>query len=276
MEIHKKPVKRSRLRLYIGKKYYTLLTYLKWYSGGTKYAKKIQHTRLPYTVFSHKTLLLRKLKNVDMKYQNNKIINLSLALKKINGLILNPGETFSFWKSVGKLTYGKGYVDGLVLNFDGTFSYGAGGGICQLSNMIYWISLHTPLTVTSRYRHSHDVFPDSGRSQPFGSGATVVYNYIDLQIFNGSDVTYQLALYIDEDMLAGEWRTTKPLPYKYEVYEKEHYISGTYWGGYIRNNKIYRKIYSCSNQLLDDEYVTENHAIMMYQPLIDNYTEGLL
>ena len=45
-----------------------------------------------------------------------------------------------------------------------------GGGLCQLSNLIYWMTLHTPLTITERYRHSYDVFPDSNRTQPFGSG----------------------------------------------------------------------------------------------------------
>ena len=45
-----------------------------------------------------------------------------------------------------------------------------GGGLCQLSNLIFWMTLHTPLTVTERYRHSHDVFPDANRTQPFGSG----------------------------------------------------------------------------------------------------------
>ena len=45
-----------------------------------------------------------------------------------------------------------------------------GGGLCQLSNLIYWMTLHTPLTITERYRHSYDVFPDSNRTQSFGSG----------------------------------------------------------------------------------------------------------
>ena len=69
----------------------------------------------------------------------------------------------------------------MVLHY-GSFQTGIGGGLCQLSNLIYWMTLHTPLTVTERYRHSFDVFPDSRRTQPFGSGATCSYNYLDLQI----------------------------------------------------------------------------------------------
>ncbi len=140
--------------------------------------------------------------------------------------------------------------------------------MCQLSNLIYWMALHTPLTVTERYRHSHDIFPDVNRTQPFGSGATCVYNYKDLQIYNGTGIEYQLVVFLTEDFLAGEWRTQVLLPYRYEVYEREHFITSTFWGGYIRNNTIFRRIYNIDNEFMDDEFVTENHAIMMYQPLL--------
>ena len=66
----------------------------------------------------------------------------------------------------------------------------------------------------------------------------------------------------------GEWRSTVPFNDKYEVYEREHWISSEYWGGYVRHNIIARKIYNKSNELIKDEYITENHAIMMYEPLL--------
>ena len=82
------------------------------------------------------------------------------------------------------LKAGKCLTGGMVLH-NGGFKPGVGGGLCQLSNLIYWMTLHTPLTVVERWRHSYDVFPDAERTQPFGSGATVAYNHIDLQIRNG-------------------------------------------------------------------------------------------
>ena len=45
-----------------------------------------------------------------------------------------------------------------------------GGGLCQLSNLIFWMTLHTPLTVVERYRHSHDVFPDATVPSPSAAG----------------------------------------------------------------------------------------------------------
>lgn len=263
-----KPIKRSKIRIFLGKGYYTFMRYLEWYFGDKKYAKVKQSEKLPYIVFTHKTPLLRKLKNVDMWLQYNKIKNLEIATKNINGLILKPGETFSYWKLIGKPTKSKGYVEGMQLSH-GKLYPEIGGGLCQLSNLIYWMSLHTPLTVTERYRHSYDIFPDVNRTQPFGSGATCVYNYRDLQIYNGTNETYQLTVYLTDDYLIGEWRALMSPTRKYEVYEKKHWITHEYWGGYMRHNMIYRKVFDMNDNIIGDEYVTENHAIMMYQPLLE-------
>ncbi|MEI3305467.1 MAG: VanW family protein [Dysosmobacter sp.] len=56
------------------------------------------------------------------------------------------------------------------------------------------MTLHTPLTVVERYRHSHDVFPDANRTQPFGSGATCAYPHRDLMIRNDTQQPFQLCL----------------------------------------------------------------------------------
>jgi len=52
------------------------------------------------------------------------------------------------------------------------------------------------------------------------------------------------------------------------VYEKEQFITGTFWGGYIRSNTILRRIFNPDIQRIDDEFITENHTVMMYQPLL--------
>ena len=220
-----------------------------------------------HPVFKHQTPLLRKLANVDMKLQHNKVKNLQLAVKRLNGVVVYPGETFSYWRLIGKTTRIKGYLDGMNL-FYGKVVPGIGGGLCQLSNLIYWMALHTPLTVTERYRHSYDVFPDANRTQPFGTGATCAYNYLDLQIYNGTGQPYQLQVYLAHGDLVGEWRTTNSPDLFYEVYEKEHWITHEFWGGYVRHNSIGRRIYNVDKVLLADEWVTDNHAIMMYQPYL--------
>ncbi|WP_066319508.1 VanW family protein [Bacillus sp. FJAT-29814] len=262
-----KPVKRSPLRIYLGKKYYRIRRYIEWYTDGKTYAKERRGAKLKYLAFTHKTPLLRQLKDVDMWLQHNKVKNLAIAAKCINGIVLKPGETFSYWRLIGSTSKNKGYVDGMILHY-GKVTTGVGGGLCQLSNLIYWMTLHTPLTVTERYRHSYDVFPDSKRDQPFGSGATCAFNYLDLQIKNETNNTYQLIVYLTDTHLVGEWRVDVPPIINYEIYEKEHWITQEYWGGYVRHNKIHRKVYNLNQELIDDEYITENHAIMMYEPFL--------
>ncbi len=53
-------------------------------------------------------------------------------------------------------------------------------------------------------------------------------------------------------------------------YMKKHSITHEYWGGYIRHNCIYRNKYGGDDVLPEDEYVTENHALMMYQPFLED------
>ena len=143
-----------------------------------------------------------------MQYQYNKITNLRLAAARLDGVVLRPGETFSYWRLIGRPSRRKGYLDGIVL-FCGTFRPGVGGGLCQMSNLIFWMTLHTPLTVVERYRHSYDVFPDCGRTQPFGSGATCVYPYRDLMIRNDTQTTFRLHVTVGGEFLEGEWRADR-------------------------------------------------------------------
>jgi len=130
------------------------------------------------------------------------------------------------------------------------------------------MSLHTDLTVIERHRHSYDVFPDSNRTQPFGSGATCYYNYIDLIIKNNTDRPCRLSLKLTDTELCGQWQCGEKAQHYYEVYEKEHLIRHEFWGAYTRHNTIYRKKYDMCGCIIADEFIVENHAFMMYEPLI--------
>ncbi len=266
LNITYKPINRSSLRMKLGINYFSFRRHLFWIFGQIKFAKKKENI-LPYDVFSHETPMLRKLKDVDMQLQYNKIVNLKIASPKINQITLHPGEIFSYWKLIGKPTKSKGYLKGVVLE-NGTFKAETGGGLCQLSNLIFWTTIHTPLTVIERHRHNYDVFPDSNRTQPFGSGATCFYNYGDLMIKNNTDQIFQLIIEITEKDLKATWKSNKKPEFSYEVYEKDHHIQSEYWGGYTRHNLIQRKKYDLKGSLVDDEFVVENHAIMMYEPLL--------
>ena len=205
-----------------------------------------------------------------MYLQHNKITNLRLAIERLDGIVIRPGESFSIWRNVGRPTAARGFLEGLVLN-NGKIDKGVGGGLCQLGNLLYWMALHTPLTVTERWRHGYDVFPDINRKIPFACGATLSYNYIDLQLRNDTAANFRVNLWLDEENLNGEIVSDFPSDLEYEVVETDHQFKLQFWGGYTRHNRIWKKVTDKSTGETFEELVAENHAIMMYQPLL---TEG--
>jgi vancomycin resistance protein VanW len=265
------PIRRTRLRHLLGRHYFTLKRRMDWYFGSQKWAIN-RKVPLYFLLFQHQSVLLRRLKDVDMHLQHNKIANLRLAIRHLDGIVIRPGETFSFWYLVGRPTAKRGFKTGLALE-NGRPTQSIGGGLCQLGNLIYWMALHTELTVAERWRHSYDVFPDENRTLPFGSGATLAYNYIDLQLRNDTQRTFQVCLWLDDTHLHGAIRSDAPAERLYTVYEQVHHIEHQPWGGYTRHNRIARRITRAADQtLLADEVVAENHAVMMYQPFLEHKT----
>jgi len=257
-----KPIHRGQLRRKLGKKYFIMKRFLQWYFSKTKWATSIVKKELPYEAFKHQSLILRPLKNVDMYLQHNKRKNLEIAIQKMNGITIQPNETFSFWKLVGKPTKKKGYLDGLILS-QGKIDKGTGGGLCQLGNLIFWMVGHTELTVKERYRHGYDVFPDVNRKVPFGAGATLSYNYIDLQIRNNTTSSFRLHFWLDDLYLHGKI-TCENQSNSFRLMEKNHIIKQQYWGAYSRHNQIIK----VNTQTNEEMLLVENHAIMMYEPLL--------
>lgn len=262
-----KPIERSNLRIALGKKYFMIKRLFHWIKNSSQYSRTFNRIRLKHRIYLHKTPILRELKDVDMWLQYNKLENLKVAIKELDGLLIKPDEIFSYWKCIGKPTKRKGYKKGMVLE-QGKIKHGIGGGLCQLSNLLFWSFLHTPLTLKERYRHGFDVFPDTNRKLPFGSGATCVYNYRDLQFLNETEETYQLMLNIIDDYLVIEICSDDKKYLNFSIYENYHKIEHMYWGGYVRHNEVRRNIFDLNDNLIDDQYLFENHALMMYDPLI--------
>ena len=261
-----KPSKRSYLRSLAGREYYTARRRLKWLTS-RQFARPAPSISLAHSIFQHRTILLRPLRDVEMYLQHNKITNLRLAIEPIDGMLIRPGETFSIWQRVGRPTARRGFLEGLVLH-NGRIEKGIGGGLCQLGNLLYWMALHSPLTIAERYRHGFDVFPDVNRSIPFACGATLAYNYIDLQLRNDTPRTFQLRLWLDDEYLNGELFSDQPATTRFEVLETDHLIKMQPWGGYTRHNRIWKRTSSLVDGMTHEELVTENHAIMMYNPLL--------
>jgi len=213
----------------------------------------------------HSSLLRRQLGADEVDLQENKIVNLRLASAHVDGLLIRPGETFSFNRAVGNCTARKGYVTGMRLQ-NGDAISGIGVGICQLGNLIHWLALHSDLTVVERSEHSFDPFPDKGRVLPWGTGVSIVYNYIDLVLRNDTDTTFQLSMTVGDTYLEGELRADCPQPRSYKVYAAcERFFHAH--GEYFRTNQLRRRVIDkVTGNQIGDELVRENCALVKYLP----------
>ncbi|GMA69618.1 VanW domain-containing protein [Leuconostoc litchii] len=226
-------------------------------------AKDKYEKELPYLVFKHESLMRRRLRKVPVPVEEAKVNNLKIAAPKVSHILIKPGETFSFWNLVGRCTVQNGYQSGLMVANDGQLKKGTGGGLCQFSNLIHWMILHSSLDVIEKYHHEQvDMFPDSDRQVPFGSGTSIVYNYLDYRFKNNTEATYQLITYVGDKYLHGELRMSEAPKHSYEVKMiDEKFIEE---GGQVyRCGKIYQYVHD-DGKLISKKLIKTNHARVAY------------
>ena len=228
------------------------------------FALESRSEKLPYSCKRHQSLLRRKLGNSDPVLQENKIANLRIACPAIDGVLIKSRQTFSFWKLVGEPTTETGYTEGMQLS-QGEVVRGVGGGLCQLANLLYWMALHTPLEIVERHHHSFDPFPDENRVLPFGSGAGVFYNYIDLRFFNPTELTFQIRVGLTAAHLKGAIYSSSEMPNAYHVFERNHRFLMQDGRNY-RENEIWRSILDRrSGDTTAEELLAKNFSEVKYE-----------
>lgn len=231
--------------------------------NGEKYAKSKSEDELENIIKSHSSLILRKLQGVDMELQKNKETNLRLAAEKINKTVIKPGETFSLWRTVGRPTAKLGYKEGLTVSSRNGLGKGVGGGLCQMANIIHWLVLHSPLTVTELHHHSDALFPDEKRRVPFGTGTSIFYNRLDYRFYNGTNQNMQILVWIEDGYLCGELRCERPIDFKYKLVEEDHHFRKE-GNDYYRISNIYRIITDKTDGNQKKELILSNHSKVLY------------
>lgn len=114
---------------------------------------------------------------------HNKRHNIHLACEGISRVVVQPGQIFSYWKAVGPPTAKRGFLPSRNI-IGGQLSEDVGGGLCQVSGLLYQLSLRAGLQVLERHAHSIDIYREEERYAPLGADATVVYGYKDYRFLN--------------------------------------------------------------------------------------------
>ncbi|MCI5772992.1 MAG: VanW family protein [Erysipelotrichaceae bacterium] len=167
-----------------------------------KHTKNMAMIRLDSFYRHEVTMVKEKMINensgFDIQYQYNKVDNLKMAAKAFNGLIIYPHEIFSFWHVFHQVCRVEKMKDGLVL-VDDKIIAAKGGGLCQLSNLLFKAFLHTPLTIVERHGHDKEAIPPVDDNALFGIDATVAQGWLDLKVRNDTDRCFQLNIYFDTE-----------------------------------------------------------------------------
>jgi len=128
--------------------------------------------------------------------------NINLSSEAINGLVLKPGDEFSFNETVGQRTPERGFKYAPSLN-QGETVMTVGGGICQTSSTIYASIKPSELLVTEQRRHGKPV-----PYLPWGWDATVYWNFIDFKFVNNTDYPIRIEVELDgRSLTARVWGT---------------------------------------------------------------------
>lgn len=111
-----------------------------------------------------------------------RVHNIALAASKINGLLIKPGEVFSFNQALGDVSVFTGYQQAYVIK-EGKTVLGDGGGVCQVSTTFFRAALNSGLPIVERHAHSYRVGYYEQDSRP-GIDATVYSPSVDLKVKN--------------------------------------------------------------------------------------------
>lgn len=229
---------------------------------------------LDYEVCSSKTLMVNENSGYPIIYQNNKVYNLKILSKTMNKILIRPNETFSFcYLLKNSKKYGK-FKEGLIL-IDGKIVAKRGGGLCHLSNLLYYLFLMSPLDVVERHGHKVKSLPNPDKDALEGIDATINSGWLDLRVKNNTNNTYQIDISFDDQYMSGRILSDKKMKVNYsivnddfkyikkdgKVYESVSVIrlaKDKKTGKIVKKEKLYDEIVCVTYPVLESEIVKEN------------------
>ena len=213
---------------------------------------------------SHRSPLERTPGSLPADLQQGKETNVRLAAEILDKTLIEPNQVFSHHHAIGRTSRRRGFRKGLELR-NGESRGSWGGGLCQVSNSFYWVAVNAGMRITERHRHGLDLFPDAERTVPFGCGATVVYNYSDFRFENPLLQPVLMRARVQDRVFVSElWTTTDP-GIRIEVEETGHRFYRED-GGWMRENRLRRRIRDAAGTLLTDHEVAHNLGRVQYEP----------
>lgn len=195
-----------------------------------------------------------------------KQINLSLMLQQLTyefqPMLAEKNLTCSLCLAIRNADKKEPYLDGLSL-VNGQIQGEYGGGLCQLSNLLYWMFLHTPLTVTERHAHGSESIPPINPGEPAGVDAAIAEGWLDLKIKNNTSHTFQLGITFEDDYMTGTVRCESAKCFDYTVYNPScRYVMRN--GQIYQESEVARRCTSLCTGTVTEELLYQNSCIIDY------------
>ena len=181
--------------LYARKKVYVWKKSVQDYLSGVRFASRSGSQD------SFSSILVLDQKIAPSKTYDRKVHNLKLAADQIQRVVLKPKQVFSFHRVVGEASAERGYKKSRSLH-NGALIQTYGGGLCQLSGLLYQASLQLGLDVVERHNHSIDIYTEENRYAPLGSDATIAYPFKDMRIQNNSPYSLRFRVRIADSKVS--------------------------------------------------------------------------
>jgi vancomycin resistance protein YoaR len=122
--------------------------------------------------------------------------NVQVAASKFHGIIIKPGETFSFNHWLGEVSEEQGYDESLIIFGNETIP-DVGGGICQVSTTAFRAAFWAGFPITERWAHAYRVGYYEQGDQPVGLDATIYSPFVDLKFVNDSPHYLLIETYVN-------------------------------------------------------------------------------
>jgi vancomycin resistance protein YoaR len=195
----------------------------------------------------------------------NRIHNVQLVARLIDGKLIPPDTTFSFNGATGERSAAKGFLTAPVI-INGELQTGLGGGVCQVSTTVFNAAYEAGLPITARTNHALYI-----SHYPLGRDATVDYPDVDLKFVNDTGHWLLLRTYVGPDQLtvvlygtpqhrrvetiASPLRVVAPPPVTKTVDAtlKPGEVVVDDPGAPAQSTQVERKVYSPSGSLLSDQ-----------------------
>ena len=114
--------------------------------------------------------------------------------------------------------------------------------MCHLSNLLFWLFLHTPLIIVERHPHQIKDFPSPDEDEPDGVDATVSEGWLDLKVKNNTNLTFQIKISLNGPYIYGSIFVDQAKGYRYEVINRDKSF-------FKKDGKTFERVSVCRQEI---------------------------